>query len=247
MAGVNRKSMAKTGIQELAFKLRNPFNFFIVLAALFVFEGIVKGQNSPNASSQKTVQGIPCQGEVKYSDNGKVETCFLSKDFRIEEFDFKAGTKLNFGNSGKIGSCKISKETSFYGQPFPANTTLFFNRWGGKLAFWLPEDKIIQGHLLGARSDGIGDFLYPNGKLQQIWLVNDEEIDGVPCTSSGNIFKFGLHVMSLGTNRMVCFYENGRIEQALLSRDFTTQGHSYKKGELIFFDKQGKIDLSVKK
>jgi antitoxin component YwqK of YwqJK toxin-antitoxin module len=195
----------------------------------------------------KIVQGIPCKGEVKYFENSKLNTCVLSKDFTIDEYLLPSSSKLFFNNEGKLDRCIISKATNFFDQVLPAKTNVFFNFWGEKLSFWLPEHTIIQGHLIGASDDGPGTPLYPNGKLKEIWLVNDELIDSIPCTTSGNIFKYGWHVMSMGTERRVKFYDNGHLQKAMLSRDVTIQGHSHKKGELIFFDKDGKIDLNVKK
>jgi hypothetical protein len=105
---------------------------------------------------------------------------------------------------------------------------------------------MIQGHLIGASDDGPGTPLYQNGKLKEIWLVNDELIEGITCTTSGNFFKYGWHVVSLGTERRVKLYDNGKLQRAMLSRDVVIQGHSYKKGEFVCMDKAGKIDLNVK-
>jgi hypothetical protein len=62
-----------------------------------------------------------------------------------------------------------------------------------------------------------------------------------------NVFKMGLHAFFLGTQRMVWFYDNGHLQQALLSRDFTIQGRIFKKGDVIYFGSDGIADLTAKK
>lgn len=221
--------------------------FIMLLVFVAIFNCISCSQSSVNLKSEQIIQGIPCIGEVKYFSNKKLNSCFLSKDFTIEEYLLPAGSKVFFYTNGKLDHSIISKETNFLGQALPAKTYVFFNHWGEKLSFWLPENTIIQGHLIGASDDGVGTPLYPNGKLKEIWLLKDTVIDNVPCTTSGNPFKYGNHVAHMGTERRVKFYDNGKLQQALLFRDVTIQGHSYKKGEFIYLDKDGKIDLSVKK
>lgn len=105
----------------------------------------------------------------------------------------------------------------------------------------------MQGHFIASRNDGIGCSLHPNGKLRAIWLVHDEVIDGIPCSCSSNIFKYGWHVMSMGTQRMVWFHDNGLLQQAMVSRNIVVQGHSFKKGELIYINRNGLVDLNSEK
>ncbi len=221
--------------------------FFIIIILITVSNSISYSQSKTNDNTEHIIQGIPCKGEVKYFDNNKLNTCYLAKDFTIEGYLLPEVSKIFLSNIGKLDRSIISKETKFFGQALPAKTNVFFDFWGEKVSFWLPINTMIQGYLIGAMDDGPGIPLYQNGKLKEIWLLNDEVIDGVPCTTSGNVFKYGWHVVSLGTDRRVRFYDNGHIQRALLSKDIVVQGHSYKKGELIFFDKGGKIDLSDKK
>jgi hypothetical protein len=211
------------------------------------FNTISCSQSQVKDNTVQIIQGIPCKGEVKFFENNKLNTCCLSQDYTLDEYLLPAGSILNLDSDGKISSCIISQETNFCGQLLPAKTSVFFNMWGEKLSFWLPKNTIIQGYLVGASNDGPGTPLYPNGKLKEFWLQKDLLIDNVPCTSSANIFKYGWHVISLGTDRRVKFYDDGHLQRAMLSADATIQGHSYKKGELIYFDKDGKIDLKVKK
>ena len=106
---------------------------------------------------------------------------------------------------------------------------------------------MLQGFLVRGQTNGAGIRLHPNGKLLAIWLAGDQEIDGVPCTSSMNIFQMGLGVISLGTQRMAWFYNNGRLRQAMLSRDIVLQGHSFNAGDVISLTRDGQIDLQAEK
>lgn len=233
------------------FVLEKEFSFglirsaFIVALVMLSVED-VRAQSSNTTSSQQIIQSIPCRGKMEYYRSGKIRTCYLSKDYEKDGNILSAGSKLFFEENGNLTGCRICKESKFYGVLFPAKTCVFFNRWGHRFSFWLPEDTRIQGHLIAATSDGIGNSLHLNGKLKAIWLADDEEISGVPCSSSMNIFRFGSRVLSLGTKRMVWFYDNGQLQQAMLARDVTIQGHSFKKGDLIYFDKDGRIDLNSK-
>jgi len=221
--------------------------FYIMIIFSIIFNSISCSQSKVKDNAEQIIQGIPCKGEVKYFKDNKLNSCFLAKDYTIDEYLLPAGTKLFLNNDGTLSHCIISKETNFFGQALPAKTHVFFNMWGEKLSFWLPENTVIQGHLIGAADDGPGTPLYPNGKLKEIWLLKDTLIDNIPCTTSGNLFKYGWHISHMGTERRVKFYDNGHIQRALLSSDVTIQGHSYKKGELISLDKDGKIDLNEKK
>jgi hypothetical protein len=220
---------------------------FLILIFVAVFNDISCSQPNVGPVSEQIIQGIPCTGVVKYFENKKLNSCTLSKDFKVDEYLLPAGTKLFFGNDGKLSRCIVSKDTKFNGQLLPAKTNVFLNMWGEQLSFWLPANTLIQGYLIGASDDGQGTPLYSNGRLKEIWLQKDTLVDNVPCTTSANIFKYGWHVISMGTERRLRFYDNGHIQRAMLSRDVTIQAHSYKKGELVFFDKEGKIDLNAKK
>ena len=55
----------------------------------------------------------------------------------------------------------------------------------------------------------------------------------------------GLRAMSLGTRRMAWFYDNGRLQRAMLSRDAVIQGHTFKRGDIIRLRRDGTVDLTA--
>jgi hypothetical protein len=220
--------------------------FAFIIASLMLLGTTTEAQPTKTKSSAKIIQSIPCSGRVKYYKNGKIRSCYLSDDYAVEGNQLPSGSKLLFDENGKPAMCIIKRDTKFYGQSLPAKSYIFFNRWGQKLSFWLPRKTRIQGYLIAANNLGVGNSLHQNGKLKAIWLADDEEINGIPCTSSENILKFGFQVLALDTKRMVWFYDNGQLNQAMLSCNFTIQGHPFRKGDIVIFDKNGKVDLTLK-
>lgn len=222
-------------------------NFMMLVVFLLNLFGTDCAQSSKLPPQQQLVQGVPCVGEVKFHENGKIKSCKLSMEFSVEGYDFPKASSILFNAEGTLTQCILGDSARIFGQAFPVGTTLFFGRWGQKVSFWLPSNTVIQGHLVAGSNDGIGNSIYPNGKLKVIWLAEDENIDGVPCTSSGNILRFGLGVIPLGTQRMVWFHENGRLQQAMLSRDFTIQSQPFSKGDIVKFDAKGRLELETPK
>jgi len=226
--------------------MQTSYSTSLLMALLFI-PCSVGAQSPDELQEEQIVQGIPCIGKVKYHDNGKVKSCILSKEYSIEGYLLPRASNLFLGLGGELDQCILGDSVKIFGQSFPVGTTIFFNHWGQKVSFWLPSKAIIQGHLIRASDDGVGNSIYSNGQLKAVWLADDQDIDGIPCTSSGNIFRFGVQVVRLGTRRMALFYENGRLQRAMLSRDITIQGHSFSKGDIISFGMDGKLDIGAKK
>jgi len=188
-----------------------------------------------------------CASEVKYYQDGKPRSCQVANAFMVGGIEIPPRSSVAFRSDGEVGSAWLGKDSPVYGQILPEGTVLHFSSGGRLRHFWLPKDTVLQGHLVKSQDDGAGSRLHPNGKLLAIWLAQDEVIDGVPCSSSGNVLRMGFGVIRLGTQRMAWFHDNGRLQQAMLSRDFTLQGHSFKAGEVISLDLEGRVDLNVKK
>lgn len=199
------------------------------------------------AQARHPVQENPCRADVHRYANGGIKSCILARDHTLAGSLLPAGSDVSFDETGALRMSRLARASEFYGRPLPAQSTVFFDRQGRMDGFWLHTDAAIDGHLLGAREDGARDSLYPNGRLRAGFIAGDEEIDGVPCTSSANPFKMGPRVISLGTQRMVRFYDNGRLQQAMVSRDVTIQGHAFKKGDLVYLTPDGELDLGAKK
>jgi hypothetical protein len=187
-----------------------------------------------------------CASRVKYFKDGKPRSCQVAKAFLVGGVEIPPRSNVTFRSSGEVDIAWLGKEGAVHGQSLPEGTALFFASDGRLRFFWPSRDTVLQGHLVRAQDDGAGSRLHPNGKLLAIWLAQDEVIDGIPCSSSGNVLRMGLGVLHLGTKRMAWFYDDGRLQQAMLARDFTLQGHSFRKGEVVSLDRNGRVDLNAK-
>jgi hypothetical protein len=188
-----------------------------------------------------------CAAAVKRYADGTPSSCQIGTALMVGGIEIPAYSDMIFNADGQVGGAWLGKDGAVYGQPLPKGTVLFFASGGRLRHFWLPRDSVLQGHLVRGQDDGAGNRLHPNGKLLAIWLAQDEVIDGVPCSSSGNVLRMGLGVIHLGTQRMAWFYDTGRLQQAMLAHDFTLQGHHFTKGEVISLDPDGRPVPGAKK
>lgn len=170
--------------------------------------------------------------------------CRLPQDTAVAGYPFPASSTLWFSEQGALAQARLGREAPVLGLPLPEGTQLFFRPDGSLRFFWLPRDTRLQGHLVRAQDDGQGNRLHPNGALRAIWLAEDETIDGVPCSSSGSVWRLGWRVIGLGTRRMAWFHDNGRLQQAMLGRDSVIQGRAMKAGEVVRLDAQGRLEVS---
>lgn len=208
----------------------------ILLATPVVRVSVIQAQA---AMVVTTVRGLPCEGLERRAD-GSPKRCVLARDQDVGLGVIPAGSEARFDPAGTLRSLRLSRAAAIYGTPLPARATLHFTSEVLRM-FWLHDDATIQGHTIQGHEDGVGNTLYPNGKLRAIWLAHDEEIDGVPCTSSGNVFRMGFRVIHLGTDRMVYFGEDGHLHQAMLSRDITVGGRRYNKGDVVTVARDGQL------
>jgi len=212
-----------------------------MIALLICLFGTV-GAASKKSATVTLMQGIPCQGKVRLYSDGKIKSCCLAAADSVSGYYLPAGSRLSFRPSGTLSDCVLGGDASFYGQSLPAETEVCFKRDGQFSCFWPPDDTMIQGHLVQPHIGGVGNKLYPNSTLRAFWLARDEVIDGVPCSSSNSVLKYGLRVITMGTNRMVYLYDDGHLRQAMLSRDCDIGGYPYDKGDVVRFAPDGKPD-----
>ena len=204
------------------------------------------GVGSRASADPAASDAVACVEPSQRHANGRLRQCELATDAIFGGQPMPAGSHITFGPDGVPGMAILSRASPVYGQPLPAGTVLHFAH--GRLHhFWLPADTMVQGHLVRAQHDGAGAQLHPNGRLKAVWLVHDEVIDGIPCTSSGNVLRMGLGVIRLGTMRMAWFRPNGRLQQCMLSRDVTLDGYALRRGDVIDLDVDGHVDLSAER
>jgi hypothetical protein len=64
---------------------------------------------------------------------------------------------------------------------------------------------------------------HENGRMQRAYLVEETELDGLPC------------------RRWVWWYEDGRLDNVELATDLELQGHAFPAQTRVFFDRQGRL------
>jgi hypothetical protein len=188
---------------------------------------------------------IPCVAKPRLHRNGAIKHCRLANEHRFGAHVIPPGSDVYLHDTGVPWRIVLGADAAIYGQVLPAKASIFLERDGRLRFFWLHEDAVIQGHRIPGHEDGQGNRLHPNGTVRAIWLAGDQEIDGIPCTSSGNVLRMGMRVMHLGTKRMAWFHDNGRLQQAMLSRDAVIQGHAFRKGDIISLRRDGTLDVAA--
>ncbi len=212
-------------------------------------------------SGDYTIQGnvLPAGSELRFNKPGEGWWCRLARAATFSGLAFPPHGEVCFHENGEVASCRLSRDSAFLGSVLPAGSTIFLPRksmvhafrdigWGGPSCprVWLPADTRLQGHLCEATMNGVGHILYPDGKLRGIWLAHDEEIDGVPCTSSFKLFRMPWPKLTFGTDFMAWFYENGHLQQGMVSRQVTLQGRSFKAGDIISLTPAGRLQTTTK-
>ncbi len=168
-------------------------------------------RNPPGSSAAlpegevRDVQGIPCTGQLEYYPNGSLKFCTLAREDTLSGQPLAAGTMVHFDEQGFVDWC------------------------------FLQENTRIQGHFCRGEGHGFQTGFHPNGQIELAWLVEEEEIDGVPCA------KFSFFSDVLGGPSGVHFHENGRLKSCKLSRQFTIEERTFEKGDRVQFDSEGRL------
>ena len=184
---------------------------FALAVAACTPQCVFAAENLRDLTAPTEIQGVPCQGRVKYFENGRIQVCTLARDHTILDQPLPAGTQVFFSADGRLREFLLGREAVVYGQLWPAYSRLWTVDKLGQIRVWPAKDIVVQGHLLKMVDDGIGHYLYPDGKVRALWLRQDEVIDGVPCTSSSNVIKMPVRVAFMGTERMAWFYPDGHL------------------------------------
>jgi len=215
----------------------------VLIAMLLAASSSVQRVGAQASPRDSVWRALPCSGTAKTYSNGQLQRCVLAIDAPLGEFQLPAGSVVELGRDVGLVNVHLARETSFFGgEPLPAKTMMIFFGDGGLRSFWLHSDAVIQGYLLGAQRDGIGNMLHPTGKLRSARLARDQVIDGVPCTSRRNPFQLGMSAFINGDNAFVFFHPDGRLRQCRLSRTATVAGLTFQRGDLIRLRPDGTLD-----
>lgn len=198
---------------------------------------------------------LPAGTRIHFSE-GEPASFTLGAVATIAGFELPPDTEVKFHDKlaqrpgGRPKEAKLARSATIRGIDFPANTTIYFfsiftqGDHPGCYRVCLPTPMLIQGHLCAPGGNPPAQIFYASGKLMGISLMEDEEIEGVPCTTKKTGMPFKIRFYGFDTN--VWFFETGRLQQAMVSRDCTVQGHVFKRGDIVRFNADGTLDTSGK-
>lgn len=158
---------------------------------------------------EEEIQGVACSGRVEYYENGNLKYCDLAREDTLSGQPLAAGTGVHFTEDGVFDWC------------------------------FLREDTEIQGYLCRGEGHGFMTVFHPNGKVRNVYLADDEVIQGIPCAR----FRFlsavfnPIHHKYGSTN----FYDDGSLKYCELSENFIIEGQSFRRGDALRFDRDGRL------
>jgi hypothetical protein len=132
-----------------------------------------------------------------------------------------------FSRNGDLVCGTLSREWLFGTRRFAANSQFRFYR--GR------EDGRLNDVKLGADQEidgmpclgGTVVWFHPNQRVSALHLASSRDVDGIPCASGDDLI--------LAVN----FHRNGRLASAVLAREHIVAGQRYERGTLLRFDKDG--------
>jgi hypothetical protein len=132
-----------------------------------------------------------------------------------------------FDRKGDLIGAMLSREWLFGTRRFGAGS--FFRYYRGR------EDGRLNDVTLGADQEidglpclgGTVVWFHPNQRVSALHLARDLDVDGIPCASGDNL------ILALN------FHQNGRLASAVLAREHVVAGQRYERGTLLRFDRDG--------
>jgi len=149
----------------------------------------------------------------------------LDHETEIQGYHCTKGYAWLFAD-GRLKRCTVARETAFGEATLPVGSLIALTPEGRPDLAQMTHDTLVRGYrcqggsLLGP-SEGATVAFYPSGKLKELFLANDQTVDGVPCAHGGLVST------TVHGNPSVRFNEDGQMVSCRLSQDFEGQ----KRGE----------------
>jgi hypothetical protein len=142
----------------------------------------------------------------------------LDQSKQIQSYECAKGYAWFYAD-GKLKSCTLTHDTDFGVARAPAGSWITLDEDGRPKLLQLNHDTPILGYkcrggnrILGP-GEGATTAFYPSGKLEECWLAEDQDVQGIPCAHSG---------MFTGDSS-VKFYESGKVKSCSLAKDYRGQ------------------------
>lgn len=164
------------------------------------------------------VVALACAGVAMAADTPKLERRHLPGSTMIQGYPCAKGFAWFFAGGG-LNRCTVDRDTPFGKIEVPKGSIIELRPDGRPSYTMLVEQRTLGGVLCAGGSwvgpaEGAMTMLYPTGELQSCFLVNDEQVQGVPC-AHGGIWR-----ATLGHDAPVIFYRDGRLKSCMLSQEF---------------------------
>lgn len=165
------------------------------------------------------------------------------EEVRIDQFDPPRevlglmASSARYREAGTLYRVDLAEADTLLKWVIPAKSMVHFREDGvtPKYVFLSSNTRLDSLLVHGSGHNWMTTF-HPNGRLKTVWLAEDIVIHGIPIRKA----TFWRAVRSRAATR---FHDNGQLKLAWLSRDIEIQGHSFKKGDWVAFDEEGKVDF----
>lgn len=173
---------------------------------------------------------------IEYPDGRDITNCRLREptEFRGRWCDVG---DTRFDRDWNLVACHLARDFTVGELTAPAGAWVHFYPEGQPQSMELPDDMVFQGLLLKNGKKDWRQHFYKDGKLSKCYLARDEEIQGMPC------IKASIRG-TLGGRTFVRFHEDGKLESCKLAGGISVEGHEFKKGDRIAFDREGELKSS---
>ena len=157
------------------------------------------------------------------------------------------GNSMKYYDSGILKKGQLASDTIIDG--YPCTSWVYFYPSGNLKQFSLAQKYSIAGNSLPAKTVV---FLSEEGNLTQVYLTEDQMIQGYQCTGgniksatgfypSGKLLFFfprqdtqvGDVLCMGGSLKGITLYVSGNLKKAYAAKEVTINGKTYKKGDLI--------------
>lgn len=173
----------------------------------------------------KIFQSYPCKrGQVVFYENGKLFRFCLAEPMIIQSYPCKEEVILD--TLGKLGRFMLAKDHIIASHLIPAESEIVIDFEKRKKHIYISRDTEIQGYLVRTKIGlfgGIPVTIGNDGSLFLFYMVNETDIDGIPCS-----------------NGLISLFPDGKLLTCNLSKDFEIDDRLFLKGTHMIFEENGK-------
>ncbi len=224
-----------------------------LIAALSLYRGRrIEIDEKPSHSKRKRVIGLTAGTAVilvffifmgtkqKKEISNKPGESFSARQTITGEADIQnvaCTGAVEYYPNGVLKSCFLAREDTLSGQSIDKGTFVAFNAEGALDWCFLQKNTEIQGILCSGEGHSFMTCFYPDGKLKLAWPAKDQTIKGIP------IKAWSFWSDAFGGGSGTYFWENGNIKRCKLGSAVTIEGQTFKRGDIVTFDVDGKLNI----